>query len=204
MEMREKVFNAADRLESQGKAVTLASLREALGGGSYSTISPHQQKWKNMKIASAQLPSAPEDLSNRMFSLTSEIWNQAVQIAESRLASDRSVFEEHNRCLREDLMSATSAADRATEERDSATVRVKELEELIEATKIELATVLKRASDTDIRNKELERRVSDKQSEIDRLDRHNATLNAKNDTLMSALTAPKTSILRSAVPCEQP
>ena len=189
MDILERVFNAADTLESQGRSVTLASIREVLGSGSYSTINPILQKWKNRKIAHSQLPPAPEDISNRMFNLTSELWNQALQIAESRLASDRLAFEDQINNLREDLKGATSAADRAIEERDSVVVRIKELEELFATTKIELDSALKRASETDIRYQESERRVNDMQSQIERLDRQNAELNTKNSELTNVLMA---------------
>ena len=74
-------------------------------------------RWKSGEIANEQLQPAPEDLSSRMFSLTSELWNQALQIAAGRLASDRLIFEVQIRNLREDHKSVASAADRAIEER---------------------------------------------------------------------------------------
>jgi len=195
MDMLERVFNAADILESQGKSVTLASIRAVLGGGSFSTINPILQKWKNRKIASSQLPPAPEDLSNRMFSLTTELWNQAIQISESRLASDRLVFEEQISSLREDLKEATSAADRAVAGRDSDVLRIKELEESLTAAKAERDTTAKNASEAEIRFQQSERRVSDMQSQIERLDRQNTELSAKNTELTSVLMA-KASIVQ--------
>lgn len=187
MDIHDKIFKAADMLEAEGRPVTLAAIREALGSGSFSTINPILQKWKARKISNSQLPPAPEDLANRMYHLTSELWNQAVQLAESRLVNDRQTFELQINRLREELESLTSEADKALTERGLSAERIKELEASLTAARSELDTAQKRESEADIRYQESERRISDMKSQIEKLDRQNAELNSKNSELANAL-----------------
>ena len=47
------VFSAADRLSESGQQPTLAAVRSALGGGSFTTISEAMKSWRAMQQAAA-------------------------------------------------------------------------------------------------------------------------------------------------------
>ena len=48
--MKERVFTACNQLTKQGVKPTLAQVRNALGGGSFSTISPFFRQWKEDRM----------------------------------------------------------------------------------------------------------------------------------------------------------
>jgi hypothetical protein len=50
---REELFEAADRLQAQGKQVTALALLEELGRGSLTTIYRHLEVWKKRKVKQA-------------------------------------------------------------------------------------------------------------------------------------------------------
>jgi chromosome segregation ATPase len=183
MEKESRIIEAADRLAAQGKPVTVASVREELGGGSYSTIGPVLQKRSAKKNTSSQFPTAPDELTSRMLSYTSELWCLACQIADERLERDRSRLEGQIDNLRETQKEANSAADTAITEKESAMVRIKELEAAFATAKDNLDAACKRATEFEIRHQEAELRINDLKSQIERLERQNTNLTAKNDDL---------------------
>ena len=48
-----RIFEIADELDAAGHNPTLASVRKALGGGSYTTISEAMGEWRARKAAKA-------------------------------------------------------------------------------------------------------------------------------------------------------
>ncbi|ABK99502.1 DNA-binding protein [Pelobacter propionicus] len=184
----DKIFEAADKLDFQGKAVTLASVREVLGGGSYSTITPALKEWKVRKGAQLQLPVVPEELNRRLMALSTELWNQACQIVEKRFVGERMELEEQIKQLESNLNDAASAADSAEAAKELAEKKVTELQESIEPLRAKLNEQMQRATEAVIRHQESEHRIKDLLSMIDMLAKQNDERNAKNNKLASALT----------------
>jgi hypothetical protein len=48
---KDDVFKVADAIDAAGQSPTLAAVRKALGGGSFTTISQPLNEWKARKIA---------------------------------------------------------------------------------------------------------------------------------------------------------
>ena len=48
---KDQIFAAADELDAAGQSPTLAAVRKALGGGSFTTISEGMTDWKARKAA---------------------------------------------------------------------------------------------------------------------------------------------------------
>lgn len=197
MTANDKIYEAADKLDFQGKAVTLASLRTELGGGSYTTINPALKEWKARKAEKTQLPPAPEELCRRMVAFGAELWNQACKIAESRFVGERMALEEQIQQLESNLTDAVEAADSAETAKELANKKVDELKTAIEPIKAKLDEQNKRATELEIRYQESEYKINILQSVIDRLDKQNTELNAKNSELTIALTT-KAAILHHA------
>ena len=183
MNIFDRVSLAAEKIEAQGLPVTLARVRDELGGGSFTTINPALQKWKEMKIARAQLSPAPDDLTRKMYNFIPELWNNACQMAESRFVGERIELEGQINYLNSALKDAASAADIAIEERDLAVAKLNEFEASFVVLKENVDSALTRASAAEIRHQESELRIGDLQSQIDRLDRQNRDLEAKNSEL---------------------
>ena len=87
----EQIHATADRLQAEGVRPTLAAVRQALGGGSFTTISEAMKTWRAQvqeehELALVQVPAA---LDERMEQLKRAAWEVAQQEAENRLKSER-------------------------------------------------------------------------------------------------------------------
>ncbi|MFK7161846.1 DNA-binding protein [Marinospirillum sp. MEB164] len=87
----EQIHQVADRLQAEGTRPTLAAVRQALGGGSFTTISEAMKSWRAQvqeehELALVQVPAA---LDERMEQLKRAAWEVAQQEAENRLKSER-------------------------------------------------------------------------------------------------------------------
>lgn len=95
----EKVIDAAEALAAKGERVTQNSVREALGGGSYSTISATLRKWKQeqkeIEEANSKAAAMPDYLLNRFEVWRDEIWRVASSVADEGLANERAKFEHY-------------------------------------------------------------------------------------------------------------
>lgn len=92
----EKIHAEADKIAAQGERPTLARVRKALGGGSFSTISEAMQVWREQQTQEHALAEVevPESLSERVEQLKAAAWQSAVEEAERRLSAERSALDE--------------------------------------------------------------------------------------------------------------
>ena len=90
---KELIFEAADRLQSEGKNATLAAVRQLVGGGSFTTISEGMREWKIARQASVFTSPvrepAPDSVSEKLGILASDIWSAALEKANEKLQSER-------------------------------------------------------------------------------------------------------------------
>ena len=87
----ETVAAAADRLQGDGTNPTQSAIRTALGGGSFSTIGPLLQKWRDnqaeaAELARGDLPDTPADAGS---DLMSRVWKVAITAETVAAAADR-------------------------------------------------------------------------------------------------------------------
>lgn len=79
------VFKAADQLAAEGRIPTFTSVREKLGGGSYSTIGKYLKEWKD--TPGRGHPPLPDALKTALLRLGTELWVTALKEAERRLST---------------------------------------------------------------------------------------------------------------------
>ena len=87
-----RIHEKADELTKRnGKRPTLAELRTALGGGSFTTISEAMKLWRQSEEQQAQseLISIPEALQDSF----STVWKQAQQLANDQLTVEREALK---------------------------------------------------------------------------------------------------------------
>lgn len=91
----QQVHNTADQLQGQGIKPTLAEVRKALGGGSFTTISEAMKSWRQDNQEEAQLRQVelPSSIAERLQTLGADVWQTAVDIANDRLVKDREALE---------------------------------------------------------------------------------------------------------------
>jgi len=107
----QKIYAAADKLESAGEKPTLAAVRKVLGGGSFTTISESMRIWKTEKISKSSLPDivVPEIVKEQVKKLELCIWKGAMAEAESMLETERKALTEVGAKINADLLEQKEA-----------------------------------------------------------------------------------------------
>ena len=94
MASQDEIWAAADALVKAGERPTLAAVRKAVGGGSFTTISEAMAEWRaRQAVAEPVREPAPVAVSQHAAVLVSELWAQAQAIAHERLQADREALE---------------------------------------------------------------------------------------------------------------
>ena len=116
----QQVFDIADQLVAEGQSPTLANVRKALGSGSFTTISDFMNDWKAKQQETLQpiREAAPEAITSRVNSLSSEIWTVAKDMANSRLKNEREALESDRAELEAGKKEAVELADQLSNELD--------------------------------------------------------------------------------------
>lgn len=91
----EQIHATADLISEQGGKPTLANVRNALGGGSYTTISDAMQTWRQEQQHEQKLQevSIPDIVNEKAQSLIATVWQQATSVADERLTAERKALK---------------------------------------------------------------------------------------------------------------
>lgn len=117
-----RIFEIADELDAAGHNPTLASVRKALGGGSYTTISQAMGEWRARKAAK-ETPvqeAAPQAITELLDQLGTDIWTQALQICNGRLSAEREALEKDRQAIEAQRQEAADLADQLSSELEAA------------------------------------------------------------------------------------
>ena len=182
---REQIFAVADEIDAAGQNATLAAVRKALGGGSFTTISEGMTEWKVRKAA-RQTPlrePAPSMVAERLTELGTEIWSAALELANGRLDSEREALEAARLQLESDKAEAAELADQVTAELELAktalqTATAAELAARAESEgrRQDLTDAKLKAATAEARAHEIEKRADDLNAELSRVNQQNADL----------------------------
>ena len=126
----EVIWAAADSIETAGKKPTLDNVRDAVGGGSFTTISKAMAEWRARKAEkSAPLREpAPTSLTERLHDFSSELWTAALELANGRLAGERALLETARGELESSREEVAQLADQLAKDLDEGKVREKALQ----------------------------------------------------------------------------
>jgi hypothetical protein len=186
---KQAIFDAADALDAGGQRPTLAALRKAVGGGSFTTISEAMKEyWAFRALREAPvLEPAPAVVGDRLSEVAGEIWALALQAANERLAAEREAFDAARAQAEQEKQEAVELADAVTAELETLQGKFSVLEEGERTARQEavtqreqLAASRERAATAEARAAEIERRADDLNAEL-------ARVNAQNAELVSAL-----------------
>lgn len=167
---KERIFAIAEELDAAGVNPTLAAVRKALGGGSFTTISEAMRERRSRKEAEAApiREPAPQLVAARLAEFGAEIWAEALKLANGRLTSEREGFEAARSQLEAEKREATELADQVATELEALQTRVAGLEASAKAAKAEavelsrrLATASAKMATAEARAEELSKRASD-------------------------------------------
>lgn len=158
----EQVHAAADALVAKGEKPTLEAVRQEVGGGSYSVLSPALQRWREIRKPTTQLPPLPENLEGKANSLIRDLWETAQSTAQNQLAEERATLEQAQAEAERIQLAAEEKAENAFEETEKLS---KELEE----ARSELHAAQKRAESAETRAEQEKARADWTEAERDRL-----------------------------------
>ena len=184
---KDQIFAAAAELDAAGQNATLAAVRKALGGGSFTTISEGMTEWKARKAA-RETPlrePAPSMVAERLGELGTEIWSAALELANGRLAGEREALEAARLQLESDKAEAAELADQVTGELElaKAALQTATAAELAarnesEGLRQSLTDAKLKAATAEARAHEIEKRADDLNAELSRVNQQNADLGA--------------------------
>jgi len=117
----EQIYAVADELAAEGKKTTLSNVRKVIGSGSFTTISDAMTEWReNQKEILQPIREAPpESIATRVNNLSAEIWTIAVQLANSRLNSEREALKNDRAEIEATRKEAVGLADEISDELDA-------------------------------------------------------------------------------------
>lgn len=159
-EIRDKIISAANSLQAEGiEAPTNEQVREYMGGGSLSHISPVMREWRDSKksevIAALEIPA---DLKKIIETSLGQVWAAASKLASATIDTIRK--------------EADTAIEAATAERDEALSEIIRLEGSI-------ADLKKILDEKEQRVVEAEKDHESKTARIMKLSSENASLTAR-------------------------
>ena len=139
----QQVHNTADQLQGQGIKPTLAEVRKALGGGSFTTISEAMKSWRQDNQEEAQLRQVelPSGITERLQTLGADMWQTAVDIANDRLVKDREALESIKAKAQAETDEAQEAVKTLESEQADLLVQLDEVTATAEAAAITAAQV---------------------------------------------------------------
>ncbi|RUR51947.1 DNA-binding protein [Vreelandella populi] len=139
----EAVSAVANGLVEKGERPTLANVRNALGGGSFTTLSPLLKKWKEDQILEAAeaplVEDAPEEISSEVNAMAARIWQSAISLANTRLAAEREALEQTRQTLEAEKAETAELADSIEADLARLTGEFKKLQEELEVATVSLA-----------------------------------------------------------------
>jgi len=132
---QEQVYEAASELMDEGTAPTVQSVRERIGSGSYTTITPLLNQWReeHAKSTPANVPDIPEAVQAAF----GKVWRTASLSAQAELDTERKALEAMRREMEReqaDMAAEIDRLERALEEATQSGERIaQELKEAREA-----------------------------------------------------------------------
>jgi DNA repair exonuclease SbcCD ATPase subunit len=130
------IHAVADIIAAEGGKPTLAVVRKALGGGSFTTISEGMQAWKvkhqAQTIVTPLREAAPAAVSERLSAFGGEIWAIALELSNARLQSEREALEQVRQELAQTQQETIDLADQLNEELELAQALIKQQAEALD------------------------------------------------------------------------
>lgn len=121
-----EVHAAADTILASGQQPTLAAVRAALGGGSFTTISEAMKAWKAAQQAAAtpQRETAPAAVTERLEALAGDIWGIALGMANDRLEKERETLNAARKEIEAQRQEAAELADQVSADLEAARAQI--------------------------------------------------------------------------------
>jgi DNA repair exonuclease SbcCD ATPase subunit len=138
------IHAAADDIAAAGGNPTLAAVRQALGGGSFTTISEAMKEWKAKHQTQAVITplreAAPSAISERLGAFGNEVWAIALELSNARLQSEREALEQVRKDLEQSQQETGDFADQLSADLEQAQALIKQQAETLDKAGNEATT----------------------------------------------------------------
>lgn len=141
----QKIHAAADAISANGKRPTLAAVREAVGGGSFTTISEAMKTWSGRSAAPAEIDTTPEAVTRAGVEQAVSLWQQAKVQADERLKAERAALDEARAEFEQETAEAAALADMLATENEALKMTIEQLKSDMAKQQKELAAVTTKA-----------------------------------------------------------
>ena len=188
---KDQIFSAADEIDAAGQNATLAAVRKALGGGSFTTISEGMTEWRARRVAreSPLREPAPAAVADRLAELGAEIWSSALELANGRLATERDALEAARLQLEADKLEAAELADQVAADLEVAKAALSAATSAEQAARRECEALREALADQRLRAATSEARVNEIEKRANELSAELARQNQQNTDLVAGLAA---------------
>ncbi|UJS23525.1 DNA-binding protein [Thiothrix winogradskyi] len=172
---KDQIFQAADQLTAAGESATMAAVRKLLGGGSYTTINEGLKEWKAKQHTTNTLirEPAPPAVATRLEELGADIWAVALELANTRLTTEREALEATRIQVETAQQEATELADQLSVELETLQSNCKQVvsdlqtaNAALEQLRQENATLTRQLATTEARAEETTKRADDLKAEL--------------------------------------
>ena len=191
---REQILETASRLQAQGIKPTQTNVREALGGGSFTTIAEALREWRADQDQTAQLQQVviPSDITDRTQVLIAQVWETAQTLANDRLVKEREALEHKEALINAEIDEANKIIETLENEQSELTAQLdtlnndnsllntknNELENLTNSLKTQLQAEKDRADQATNQATGLQAKLDEQNAKIERLTADLATAQA--------------------------
>ena len=126
---REQILETANQLQAQGIKPTQTNVREALGGGSFTTIAEALREWRADQDQTAQLQQVviPSDITDRTQVLIAQVWETAQTLANDRLVKEREALEHKEALINAEIDEANKIIETLENEQAELTAQLDKL-----------------------------------------------------------------------------
>ncbi|MEI6067963.1 MAG: DNA-binding protein [Methylococcaceae bacterium] len=159
------IHAAADTIAAAGGNPTLAAVRQALNGGSFTTISEAMKDWKAKHQAQTIIAplreAAPAAISDRLSAFGTEVWAIALELSNARLQSERESLDLVRQELEQDKRETGDFADQLS-------LELEQTQALIKQQAADLDTARKELTDkiVELDSEKAVRLTAERQSEV--------------------------------------
>lgn len=166
---REQIWSAADEIDAAGQNPTLAAVRKAVGGGSFTTIQDAMTEWKARRAAREtpiQQEPAPQAIADRLQEVGRDIWSIALDVANSRLTTEWLALETARQEMEAARQETAELADQLTAELDEVKARAEQLAAAETSARAEVEALRQRLAAAEARGGEIERQAGELRHEL--------------------------------------
>ncbi|WP_336775368.1 DNA-binding protein [Paenibacillus sp. MMO-58] len=126
---KDAIFAAANALQAEGFTPTVATVREKLGKGSFTTINEVMREWRESQKA-PEAPAkevAPQAVVDSLMEFGNTLWKVASDLAVESLKSDREGLEQMKHAMEEEQRETVAFADNMSNKVDALEAKAEEL-----------------------------------------------------------------------------